>query len=58
MGGAVVPNNRNFAVWSSEASEIKSKEIILLATSFVWVNFNNIAGRKKIQWSYSDQRNK
>lgn len=47
MGGAVVPKNRNFSVWSLEASEIKSKEIILTATSFVLVNFNNIAGQKK-----------
>lgn len=46
MGGAVVPKNRNFSVWSREASEIKSKEIILLATSFVWVNFNKIDGCK------------
>lgn len=54
MGGAVVPKNRNFAVWSWEASEIKSKEIILLATSFALVNFNNIAGRKTKR--YNDRR--
>lgn len=54
MGGAVVPKNRNFSVWSLEASEIKSKEIILTATSFVLVNFNNIAGQKTKR--YNDRR--